>query len=198
MEYAVAEAIRECAQPGVVAISWQPAPERFPPDHAERCRRSGISPDGWKRADIALAFITGTTITLDVRTANTQAASARGAASAEAHLRSQEREKVAKYAGYYRNFVPFVIDLGGAVNEDSSGALKEITWEAANAAGTRLRSEKFDRAARVHRRIAVAMVRTTAWLATRAPARVPPSDCYAGLGRPSGPVAAVAEIGGSG
>ena len=37
---------------------------------------------------------------------------ARGAASAEAHLRSQDRENVANYAGYYRNFVPFVIDLG--------------------------------------------------------------------------------------
>jgi len=186
MEYAVAEAIRECAPPGVVAISSQPAPERIPPDHAERCRRSGTWPDGWKRADIALAFITGRTITLDVRTTNTQSASARGAASAEAHLRSQEREKVAKYAGYYRNFVPFVIDLGGAVNEDSYGALKEITREAANAAGPRLRWETFDWAARVQRRIAVAMVRTTAWLATRAPARVSPSNCYAGLGRPSG------------
>ena len=100
MESAVADAIRECAPPGVVAISSQPAPERFPPDHAERCRRSGTSPDGWKRADIALAFITGTTITLDVRTTNTRSASAHGAASAEAHLRSQERENVAMYAGY--------------------------------------------------------------------------------------------------
>ena len=94
MEYAVAEAIRECAPPGVVAISSQPAPERIPPDHAVRCRRSGTSPDGWKRADIALAFITCTTITLDVRTTNTQSASAHGAASAEAHLRSQERRDV--------------------------------------------------------------------------------------------------------
>ena len=34
MEYAVAEAIRECAPPGVVAISSQAAPERFPPDRA--------------------------------------------------------------------------------------------------------------------------------------------------------------------
>ena len=133
-------------------------------------------------------FITGATVTLDVRTTNTQSASARGAASAEAHLRSQERENVAKYAGYYRNFVPFVIDLGGAVNDDSYGALKEITREAANAAGPRLRWETFDWAARVQRRIAVAMVRTTAWLATRAPARVSPSNCYAGLGRPSGRV----------
>ena len=55
----------------------------------------------------------------------------------------------AKYAGYYRNFVPFVIDLGGAVNEDSYGALKEIMREAANAAGPRLRSEIIDWAARI-------------------------------------------------
>ena len=86
----------------------------------------------------------GTTITLDVRTTNTQSASARGAASAEAHLLSQERETMAKYAGYYRNFVPFVIDLGGAVNDDSYGALKEIMREAAIAAGPRLRWEMFD------------------------------------------------------
>ena len=129
-----------------------------------------------------------------VRTTNTQSASARDAASAEAHLRSHERENVTKYARYYRNFVPFVIDLGGAVNDDSDGALNEITREAANAAGPR----KFDCAARVQRRITVAMVRTTAWLATRTPARVSPSNCYAGLGRPSGPAAAGPEIGGSG
>ena len=110
------------------------------------------------------------------------------------HLRSQEREKLAKYAGYYRNFVPFVTDMGGAVNEDSYA----ITREAANAAGPRLRWEMFDWAARVQRRIAVAMVRTTAWLATRTPARVSPSNCYAGLGRPSGQAAAGPEIGGSG
>ena len=80
---------------------------------------------------------------------NTQSASARGAASAEAHLRSQDREKLAKYAAYYRNFVPVVIDLGGAVNDVSYGALKEIMREAANAAGPRLRWEKFDWAARL-------------------------------------------------
>ena len=54
-----------------------------------------------------------------------------------------------KYARYYRNFVPFVIDLGGAVNLDSYGALKEIMREAANAAGPRLRWEMFDWAARL-------------------------------------------------
>ena len=84
------------------------------------------------------------------------------------------------------------------VNNDSYGALKEIMREAANAAGPRLRWEKFDWAARVQGRIAVGMVRTTAWLATRTPARVSPSNCYAGLGRPSGPAAAGPEIGGSG
>ena len=56
MEYAVVDAIRECVPPGVLSISSQPAPERIPPDHAERCRRDHTSPDGWKRADIALAF----------------------------------------------------------------------------------------------------------------------------------------------
>ena len=94
--------------------------------------------------------------------------------------------------------MPVVIDLGGGVNDDSYGALKEITREAANAAGPRLRWENFDCAARVQRRIAVAMVRTTAWLATRAPAREFPSDCDAGLGTPSGPAAAGPEIGGRG
>ena len=185
MEYAVAEAIRECAPAGVVAISSQPAPERTPLDHAERCRLARTSPDGWKRADIALAFITGKTVTLDVRTTNTQSASARHAASPETHLRSQENAKTAKYADYYRNFLPFVIDLGGAVNESSYGALKPITKEAAKAAGPRLHWERFDWAVRVQRRIAVAMVRTTAWLATRVPMRPSPPDSYAGFGRPA-------------
>ena len=49
--------------------------------------------------------------------------------------------------------MPFVIDLGGTVNDDSYGALKEITREAANAAGPRLRWEKLDWAARVQRRM---------------------------------------------
>ena len=173
MEYAVAEAIRECVPPGIVAISSQPAPERIPPDHVARCQRDGTSPDGWKRADIALAFVTGKTFTLDVRTTNTHSASARTAASPAAHLRAQERAKSAKYTDYYRNFLPFVIDLSGAVTEHSYGALKAITREAAKAAGPRLHWEKFDWAVRVQRRIAVAMVRTTAWLATRAPMPIP-------------------------
>jgi hypothetical protein len=185
MEFTVAEAIRENVPPGVVAISSQPAPERIPIDHAERCRRERISPDGWKRADIALAFITGKTITVDVRTTNTLSATARAAGSAATHLRSQENAKTAKYADYYRSFVPYVIDLGGAVNELSFGALKKITAEAAKAAGPRLHWEKFAWAVRVQRCIAVAMVRTTAWLATRAPARLSPPDNYAGLGRPA-------------
>ena len=92
MEYAVAEAVRECAPPGVVAVTSQAAPERIPADHVERCRRDDTSPDGSKRADIALAFITGTTMTLDVRTTNTQSASAAG--SPAAHLRVQENAKI--------------------------------------------------------------------------------------------------------
>ena len=135
----------------------------------ERCRRDHTSPDGWKRADIALAFITGTTITLDVRITNTQSASAAG--SPAAHLRVHENAKIVTYTDYYRASKPFVIDLGGAVSERSDGALKSIAKEASNAATPRLHWECFDWAARMHRRIAVAMVRTTAWIATRAPAR---------------------------
>ena len=75
------------------------------------------------------------------------------------------------YADYYRAFKPFVIDLGGAVSERSDGALKSIAKDASNAATPRLHWECFDLAARMQRRIAVAMVRTTAWIATRAPAR---------------------------
>jgi hypothetical protein len=176
MEYAVAEAIRDCAPPAVVAISSQPAPERTPPDHLERCRREKISPDGWKRADVGLAFVTGTTFAIDVRTSNTMCTTARGRSSPQAFLVSQERAKAAKYAGYYRNFLPFVVDLGGAVTEQSYGALKKIMGEAAKAAGPRLHWERFDWAVRVQRRIAVAMVRTTAWLATRVPAPPPPRD----------------------
>ena len=167
--HGVAEAIREEAPPGLFAISAQPALERIPLDHADRCRRERISPDGWKRADIALAFITGKTIVMDVRTTNTQCASASSAGSVTAYLRGQERAKNAKYADYYRDFRPFVIDLGGAVSEDSFGALKHIMGEAAKANAPRLHWERFDWAVRAQRRIAVAMVRTTAWIATRAP-----------------------------
>ena len=67
-----------------------------------------------------------------------------------------------KYADYYRTFKPFVIDLGCAVSERSDGALKSIAKEASNAATPRLHWECFDWAARMQRRIAVAMVRTTA------------------------------------
>ena len=181
MEYAVMEAVRECVPSGIMATSPQPAPELIPPDHAARCARDGTSPDGWKRADIALAFITGKTITLDVRTTNTQCASA---GSAPVHLRGLEREKTAKYRDYYRDFHPFVIDLSGAVSERSFGVLKLITKEAAKAAGPRLTWERFDWAVRIQRRVAVAMVRTTAWLATREPARVVIPGCLAGLSRP--------------
>jgi hypothetical protein len=186
MEYAVAEAIREEAPPGVLAISMQPAPERTPLDHVERCRRERVSPDGWKRADIALAFVTGKTVVLDVRTTNTMSASATAAGTVAAHLRGQERAKVAKYADYYRNFKPLVIDLGGAVSETSYGALKQIMGEAAKANGPRLHWERFDWAVRAQRRISVAMVRTTAWLATRTKAH----EAAPGLGcrpvRPAG------------
>ena len=86
----------------MVAVTSQPAPERIPADHVKRCRRDHTLPDGWKRVDIALAFITGTTITLDVRTTNTQSASA--ARSPAAHLRVHENAKIVMYADYYRAF----------------------------------------------------------------------------------------------
>jgi LmbE family N-acetylglucosaminyl deacetylase len=38
MEHAVAEAIQENLPSGVVTIFPQPSPERYPPDHVERCR----------------------------------------------------------------------------------------------------------------------------------------------------------------
>ena len=182
MEYAVMEAVEECLPPGVVRVSSQPAPERFPPDHEARCARDGCSPDGWKRADVALEFVTGKTVVLDVRTTNVLCASAIAASSPAAHLKGLERAKSAKYADYYRAFKPFVIDLSGAVSETSYGALKLIA-EAAKASLPRLDWEAFDWAVRMQRRIAVAMVRCTAWIATRAPARVVVPGCRAGLGR---------------
>ena len=176
-------AVEECLPPGVVSVWAQPAPERFPPDHAARCARDGCSPDGWKRADIALEFLTGKTVVLDVRTTNVLCASAVGAASPSAHLNGLERAKSAKYADYYRAFRPFVIDLSGAVSETSYGALKLIAKEAARASLPRLRWEAFDWAVRMQRRITVAMVRCAAWIATRSPARVEVPGSRAGLGR---------------
>ena len=180
MEYAVAEAVRETVPAGVVSVWPQPSRERTPPDHEERCRHDEVSPEGWRRADIAFAFTTGKVITLDVRTTDTQCASARHPASAEAFLRSQEREKTMKYEGYYKHFRPFVIDLTGAVTETSYGVLREIAKEAAKAAGKarapRLHWEPLDWAVRVQRLIAVAMVRTTAWLVTRGPGCARPAS----------------------
>jgi hypothetical protein len=185
MEHAVMSAIEECLPTGIVKVWAQPAPERIPVDHAARCEREGCSPDGWKRADVALEFVTGKTIVLDVRTTNTLSASA--ATDPDAHLRAQEGAKVAKYRAYYRDFHPFVVDLGGAVSIRSYGALKHIAKEAAEAARPRLPWERFEWAAQIQRRVAVAMARTTAWIATRVPARPSPHGCRAGLGRRTEP-----------
>ena len=78
---------------------------------------------------------------LDVRTTNTLSASAGGPA---AHLRALEAAKTVKYQGYYRKFLPFVIDLGGAVSTRSFGALKLIAKLAADAARPRLPWEAFE------------------------------------------------------
>jgi hypothetical protein len=184
MEFAVMDAVEDCLPAGVVKVWSQPAPERIPLDHAERCARVGASPDGWKRADVAIEFVTGKTVVLDVRTTNTLSASAGAPA---AHLRALENSKTAKYADYYRDFRPFVVDLGGAVSETSFGALKSIAKLASEAARPRLHWEAFDWAVRMQRRIAVAMVRCAAWIATRVPARAPVPGCRAGLGRSSPP-----------
>src|SRR5438552_16533384 len=92
-----------------------------------------------------------------VRTTNTQSASAVTAGTAAAHLGALETGKVAKYADYYRDFKPFVVDLGGAVTETSYGVLKSIAKEAARGSHPRLHWECFDWAVRMQRRIAVAM-----------------------------------------
>jgi hypothetical protein len=185
MEFAVMEAIREEVPHGTVTVSSQPAPERIPPDHAARCARAGTSPDGWKRADVGLAFLTGKTVTLDVRTTNVLAASALVSTPA-AHLAALEGAKTLKYAAYYRDFKPFVIDLSGAVSEPSFGVLKSIANEAAKSAGRTLHWEPLDWAVRAQRRIAVAMAKATAWIATRVPARAEAPGCLAGLGRAAG------------
>ena len=107
------------------------------------------------------------------RTRNSLSASAVSAGTASAHLQSLERAKDAKYNAYYRDFKPFVIDLSGAVSETSYGALKAIAREASNATRPRLHWEKYDWAVKVQRRIAAAMVRTVAWIATRQPRGTP-------------------------
>ena len=83
----------------------------------------------------------------------------------------------------FRKFLPFVIDLGGAVSMRSFGALKLIAKLAADAARPRLPWEAFDWSTHMQRRIAVAMVRCTAWIATRKPARVAVPGSRAGLAR---------------
>src|SRR5438128_612021 len=104
MERAVMDAVEECLPSGTVRVWSQPAPERFPLDNVDRCARDHTSPDGWKRADIALEFVNGKRIVLDVRTTNALSASAMRAGKVAAHLRSLEREKWGKYRDYYRDF----------------------------------------------------------------------------------------------
>ena len=97
MEHAVMSAIEECLPTGTVKVWSQPAPERIPPDHVERCARDRCSPEGWKRADIALEFVSGKTIVLDVRTTNTQSA-----ISALADARVLETHAAEKLGDAYR------------------------------------------------------------------------------------------------
>ena len=181
------EAVEECLPPGVVRVCSQPAPERIPLDHEVRCDSSERAPEGWKRADIAVDFVTGRTIVLDVRTTNTLASSA---GRPSTHLHALEAAKSAKYAGYYRDFMPYVVDLGGAVSEQSFGALRSIAKEAAKAARPRLTWEAADWTVRMQRRIAVAMAKCTAWIVTRVRPGAASPGCRAGLGRQGGCLAA--------
>ena len=146
-----------------------------------RCER--CSPDGWKRADVALEFVTGKIIVLDVRTTNTLSASA--ATDPDSHLRAQESARRWRSTSRITaTSIPSCRGLGWR-------RLRTVLWRAqahranaaAEAARPRLPWERFEWAAQMQRRVAVAMARTTAWIATRVPARPSPHGCLAGLGR---------------
>ena len=75
--------------------------------------------------------------------------------------------------------------------------LKAIANEAAHAAARRLHWEKSDWTVHVQRRIAVAMVRTATWIATRVPSRPRPQD-QVGAAAPSSSDHAAVAAGGCG
>jgi hypothetical protein len=136
-EWALKRAIRETV-PVPVKVWEQPGPDHLPPDHATRCAEAGESPDAWRRADLAVEYLDGRTITVDVCTANCLAASALRRASAAAHLRDIENRKRRRYAGYYAEFRPLAIALTGAVTEESFSTVKAIARAAAQADRPRL------------------------------------------------------------
>ena len=108
MEWAVAQAVRECFPPRTVTLGEKPKPEIVPPG-------SAVMEVG-DRADIDILTKTGKRYVIDVRTVNVQCKTGvKQHASAQAHCAAIEQEKRDHYNKYFRNFDPFVVTLSGAV-----------------------------------------------------------------------------------
>ena len=166
VERATRDAIEEVLPSGTVRLWSQPSPEHYPLDHAARCAAARVTEEGWKRADIAVEFVTGEVVTLDVRTVHLQKASALHS-TVKAQVKAIESEKNGKYMAYYDRFRPLVVSLTGAVSDAAFGAVNEITRLASRATRPRLDWEKFRWTVEIVQRVSIATAKAAAWEATR-------------------------------
>ncbi len=156
MEWAFAEAVRDCLPPGSVVTGAKPAPELQPP---------GAAAAPGECADVDVLTRTGKRLVFDVRTVNVLCASAR--TSPEAHCAAIEADKNRHYRKYYRSFAPFVTTLSGAVPEASAKALMGVTREVAKGDRSVLDWEPARWVESILHRLAVEMIKTMTIVATR-------------------------------
>jgi len=159
MEWALEQALHDCLPPGAVTTGAQPAPELTPPGAQVL--------DPADRADVDVLTRRGTRHVFDVRTVNTQCASAVRAGTAEAHCAAIETEKTRHYAKYYRHFHPLVITLSGAVPKASAKALVDVMRDVARGDRSVLDWEPAFWADNVLHRLAVEMIKTVSVIACR-------------------------------
>lgn len=168
MEHVFANEVKDAVPGGVVHCSMQPGPEFRPPDHLARCAAEGVSPEAWRRADVAVEVIGSRPqrMVVDVGTTNVLSATALKS-NVQDHMEGIWSKKVKHYKAYYAEFTPFVVSLSGGVPESSWAVLRRISKWGASANHPRLDWEADAWAVRALRGIAAAMARVSAWLLTR-------------------------------
>jgi hypothetical protein len=169
MEHVVADALSACVPAGVLRTTLQPITELQPVDHLMRCQADGVDLCVERRADIAVDFRDAHRLVIDVASTNVVCDSALSK-SVLTHMEGIESIKDRRYKGYYREFHPLVVSLGGGVTERGWGVIKRICRSAARLSSPRLPWEPYEWALRVLRHIAAGMARVIGWIATRVPA----------------------------
>ncbi len=187
MEWVVADALSASVPPGVLRTVMQPPTERLPVDHVERCRAEGTDPSAPRRADIAVEFRDLHRLVIDVATTNLVCGSALSK-SVQSHIEGIESAKDRRYKGYYGDFHPLVVSLGGGVSERGWRVIKRVCCLAARLSRPRLQWEPYAWAVRALRLITAGMARVMGWVATRAPALCSPPPNIGASG-PAGPLA---------